>query len=80
MKESNLIDMFGLSGDPSCDERLDDLLFRLEFGDPEPTPCEFKIDLLALFHDDGPCSPESENVPLSVEKAEKGLRNHERGL
>ena len=30
MKKSNLIDMFGLTGDPSSEDRLDDLLFRLE--------------------------------------------------
>lgn len=28
--KSNLIDMFGLSGDPSCDDQLDDLLSNLE--------------------------------------------------
>jgi len=30
MNTSKLIDMFGLSGDPENDDRLDDLLFRLE--------------------------------------------------
>ena len=30
MRKSNLIDMSGLSGDPSEDARLDRLLFRLE--------------------------------------------------
>ncbi|SEP24648.1 hypothetical protein SAMN05216316_2129 [Nitrosovibrio sp. Nv6] len=28
--KSNLIDMFGLSCDPSCDDQLDDLLSSLE--------------------------------------------------
>jgi hypothetical protein len=30
MKKSRLIDMFGLSGDPVNNDRLDALLFRLE--------------------------------------------------
>ena len=30
MKKSKLIDMFGLSGDSANNDRLDDLLFRLE--------------------------------------------------
>jgi hypothetical protein len=30
MKESNLIDMFGLGGDPSSDDRLEKLFFCLE--------------------------------------------------
>ncbi len=30
MKKSKLIDMFGLSGDSASNDRLDDLLFRLE--------------------------------------------------
>jgi len=30
MNKSNLIDMFGLTGDASSEDRLDDLLFRLE--------------------------------------------------
>ena len=34
MAKSNLIDMSGLSGDPSEDERLDRLLFRLEADIP----------------------------------------------
>ncbi len=36
MQKSNFIDMFGLSGDPSEDERLDKLLFRLESPAPAP--------------------------------------------
>lgn len=36
MKKSNLIDMFGLSGDPSSDDHLDALLFRLESDTPTP--------------------------------------------
>lgn len=34
MKTSNLVDMLGLSGDPSGDEQLDDLLLRLESDTP----------------------------------------------
>jgi hypothetical protein len=42
MKESNLIDMFGLSGDPEEDARLDDLLFRLEWGSSPECPANSK--------------------------------------
>lgn len=42
MKESNLIDMFGLSGDPEEDARLDDLLFRLEWGSSPERPANSK--------------------------------------
>jgi hypothetical protein len=34
MRNSNLIDVFGLSGNPSDDDRLDALLFRLESDTP----------------------------------------------
>jgi hypothetical protein len=36
MRNSNLIDMFGLSGNPSDNDRLDALLFRLESDTPTP--------------------------------------------
>jgi hypothetical protein len=36
MQNSNLIDMFGLSGDASEDECLDKLFFRLESPAPAP--------------------------------------------
>jgi|SwirhisoilCB2_FD_contig_41_12312771_length_241_multi_6_in_0_out_0_1 hypothetical protein len=36
MRNSNLIDVFGLSGNPSDDDRLDALLFRLESDTPAP--------------------------------------------
>ena len=42
MKESNLIDMFGLSGNPEEDARLDDLLFRLEWGSSPERPANSK--------------------------------------
>ena len=46
MKESNLIDMFGLSGDPEEDALLDNLLFRLEWGSSPERPANSKdIDL-----------------------------------
>ena len=35
-QKSNLIDMFGLSGDASEDERLEKLFFRLESDTPAP--------------------------------------------
>lgn len=38
MAKSNLIDMSGLSGDPAEDERLDKLLFRLEWDIPASAP------------------------------------------
>ena len=31
MKDANLIDIFGLSGDPASDAQVDELLARLEF-------------------------------------------------
>jgi hypothetical protein len=34
MQKSNLVDMFGLSGDPSENERLDKLFFRFESLNP----------------------------------------------
>jgi hypothetical protein len=34
MRESGLIDLFGLSNDPLKESRLDDLLFRLESENP----------------------------------------------
>lgn len=34
MKESGLIDMFGLSGDPISNDQLDDLFLCLESDDP----------------------------------------------
>jgi hypothetical protein len=39
MQKSNLIDMSGLSGDPSEDERLERLFFRLEL----PTPVSHNV-------------------------------------
>ena len=36
MRNSNLIDVFGLSGNPSDDDRLDALLFRLESDTSAP--------------------------------------------
>ena len=39
MAKSNLIDMRGLSGDPSEDELVDNLLFRLE----SPTPAPYNV-------------------------------------
>lgn len=49
MKKTKLIDMFGLSGDPSNDDELDDLFFRLEREAPKAleensaTACQFSI-------------------------------------
>jgi hypothetical protein len=49
MKKTKLIDMFGLSGDPSDDDELDDLFFRLEHEAPKAlkensaTACRFSI-------------------------------------
>ncbi len=48
MKTSNLVDMLGLSGDPSGDEQLDDLLLRLESD--TPNALREKSHLLALLH------------------------------
>lgn len=58
MENSNLIDMFGLSGDPSSDDRLDDLLFRLESG--VSNALHEKSDLFALLHNYGHRCAESD--------------------
>ncbi len=47
MKKSKLIDMFGLSGDSASNDRLDDLLFRLE-SDTSTASCRNSDDGGAL--------------------------------
>lgn len=77
MKTSNLIDMFGLSGDPSSDDQLDDLLFRLE------------SDIPNALHEEHTCLPSFIATPIAVpsagmffsttENAEKKFQNFPRG-
>ncbi|MEO9062452.1 MAG: hypothetical protein ABI270_10490 [Nitrosospira sp.] len=49
MKKTKLIDMFGLSGDPSDDDELDGIFFHLEHEAPKAleensaTACRFSI-------------------------------------
>ncbi|ARO87898.1 hypothetical protein EBAPG3_009020 [Nitrosospira lacus] len=47
MKKSELIDMFGLSGDSSSHDQLDDLLFRLESDAPNVLETHSKVTCLS---------------------------------
>lgn len=49
MKKSELIDMFGLSGDSSSNDQLDDLLFRLESDIPNVLETNSKVTCLSSF-------------------------------
>lgn len=71
MKESNLIDMFGLSGDPEEDARLDDLLFRLEWGSSPERPANSNETSLSssIWR---PLQFKIPTVPFPHEKRRKG--------
>lgn len=49
MKKSELIDMFGLSGDSSRNDQLDDLLFCLESNIPNVLETNSKVTCLPSF-------------------------------
>ena len=49
MKKSELIDMFGLSGDSSSNDQLDDLLFCLESDIPNVLETNSKVTCLSSF-------------------------------
>lgn len=64
MKKSKLIDLFGLSGDSSSNDQLDDLLFRLESERPALHE-NSKAALMATFITIGNTSFESRHVLFS---------------
>lgn len=49
MEKSNLVDMFGLTGDAASDERLDDLLCRLESDIQKPERSETVVFKASQF-------------------------------
>lgn len=49
MKKSELTDMFGLSGDSSSNDQLDDLLFCLESDIPNVLETNSKVTCLSSF-------------------------------
>lgn len=49
MRKTKLIDMSGLSGDPSSDDQLDDLFFRLESEIPDAPRGNSKRIYLASY-------------------------------
>jgi len=54
MNKPGLIDMFGLSGDPTNDAQLDDLLFRLDSeGSTVPGVVSGEPCFLAIHYCDG---------------------------
>ncbi|SOD39888.1 hypothetical protein [Nitrosovibrio sp. Nv4] len=80
--KSNLIDMFGLSGNPSCDDQLDDLFSSLEASleaDRSPTlPVNPKEICFPAFIR-GDLNSESNDVFFrQMKKAAKDLRYYEK--
>jgi hypothetical protein len=49
MEKSNLVDIFGLTGDAVSDERLDDLLSRLESDVQKPERAEIIVFKASQF-------------------------------
>ena len=47
MNKGNLLDMFGLSGDPVADDELGALLFRLESEPPKASDTD---PMIPMFH------------------------------
>ena len=81
MKKSELTDMFGLSGDSSSNDQLDDLLFCLESDIPNVLETNSKVTCLSSFttitiagfgSDDILAIPERRNRVAPPEKA-RGL-------
>ena len=62
MAKSNLIDMSGLSGDPAEDERLDKLLFRLEWDIPASVP----QNVITVVFEPGESRGHWEKAPTAV--------------
>jgi hypothetical protein len=73
MKESNLIDMFGLSGDPANDARLDDLLFRLEWDSSPEGPANSKEINLSSSIMAASAAQSSNDVLFRPRKGGKGM-------
>jgi hypothetical protein len=73
MKESNLIDMFGLSGNPEEDARLDDLLFRLEWGTSPERPANSKETDLSSSIITAAVAQSSNNGLFRPRKGGKGM-------
>lgn len=80
MKESNLIDMFGLSGDPQEDARLDDLLFRLEWGSSPERPANSKETNSSSFIMAASTVQNSNSTLSALEKAKRVWGSYVRGL
>ena len=81
MKKSKLIDLFGLSGDSSSDDQLDDLLFRLESERPATLHGNSKAALMAAFITTGNTSFESRHVLFNYSgqiNAVSGLQRNSR--
>ena len=79
MRESNLIDMFGLSGNPEEDARLDDLLFRLEWGSSPGRPANSKETELPSSIMAASTVQNSNSTLSALEKAERVWGIHARG-
>ena len=62
MKKSKLIDLFGLSGDSSSDDQLDDLLFRLESERPTMLHGNSKDAFMSVFITTGNTSLDSDGL------------------
>jgi hypothetical protein len=81
VKKSKLIDLFGLSGDSSSDDQLDDLLFRLESERPTTLHGNSKDAFMSAFIIAGNTSLESRvglfNCSNQI-NAVSGLRRHSR--
>lgn len=60
MRNTKLVDMFGLSGDPSNDARLDDLLLRFESETPDARQENSKRTPLSSF------------IAISISNSESG--------
>lgn len=82
MKKSKLIDLFGLSGDSSSDNQLDDLLFRLESERPATLHGNSKAAFMTTFITTGNTSFESQDVLFNysgqintVSRLQRGSRN-----
>ena len=82
MKKSKLIDLFGLSGDSSSDDQLDDLLFRLEWERPTTLHGNSKdASFMSAFITTGNTSPESRDGLFNCSNqinAVSGLRRDSR--
>jgi hypothetical protein len=81
VKKSKLIDLFGLSGDSSSDDQLDDLLFRLESERPTTLHGNSKDAFMSAFVTTGNTSRESRDGLFNCSNqinAVSGLRRDSR--